>query len=243
MNNGRVLACSDLHGRYDIYENICKMLMPEDKVYFLGDANDRGPDGWKLIKAIINNPRFIYIKGNHEQMLVDAGRAMLKNNFHSKSVRLLMQNGGYGTLCDWQQEEEKFQDDWLNYIDKLPTYQVYQNVDGLIIFLSHAGCTPYIIGDELMVSPNLLWDRTHFREAWAKGCENIIVVHGHTPNCFIDEEVNAKLDAEVELGAYWYNENHKVCLDTGAYWTDTAVLLDLDDFTEYIIQGEVENEE
>lgn len=236
-------ACTDLHGRYDIYENICKMLMPEDKVYFLGDANDRGPDGWKLIKAIINNPHFIYIKGNHEQMLVDAGRAILKGNFHSKSVRLLMQNGGYGTLCDWQQEEERFQKDWLDYINKLPTYQVYKNVDGLIIFLSHAGCTPYVIRNELMVSSDLLWDRTHFREAWNEGCENIITVHGHTPNCFIDEEVNAKLDAEVELGAYWYNENHKVCLDTGAYWTDTAVLLDLDDFTEYIIQGEVENEE
>jgi serine/threonine protein phosphatase 1 len=236
-------ACTDLHGRYDIYEKICKMLMPGDKVYFLGDANDRGPDGWKLIKAIINNPHFIYIKGNHEQMLVDAGRAILKDNLHSKSVRLLMQNGGYGTLCDWQQEEEKFQGDWLNYINKLPTYQVYQNVDGLIIFLSHAGCTPHVVGDELMVSPDLLWNRTHFREAWAKGCEDVITVHGHTPNCFIDEEINAKLDAEVALGAYWYCDNHKICLDTGAYWTDTAVLLDLDDFTEYIIQGEVENEE
>jgi hypothetical protein len=116
-------------------------------------------------------------------------------------------------------------------------HQIYQNIDGLIIFLSHAGCTPHVIGDELMVSPDLLWSRTHFREAWAEGCEDIITVHGHTPNCFIDEEINAKLDAEVKLGAYWYNQNHKVCLDTGAYWTDTAVLLDLDDFTEYIIQG------
>lgn len=232
-----VYACSDLHGRYDIYENICKMLMPDDKVYFLGDANDRGPDGWKLIKAIINNPHFIYIKGNHEQMLVDAGRAALEGNYHSKSVRLLMRNEGYGTLCDWQQEEERFQADWLNYIDKLPTYQVYQNIDGLIIFLSHAGCTPHMIGDELFFSTDLLWNRTHFREAWAKGCEDVITVHGHTPNCFIDEEINAVRDAEVQLSAYWYNQNHKVCIDTGAYWTDTAVLLDLDDFTEYIIQG------
>ena len=60
---------------------------------------------------------------------------------------------------------------------------------------------------------------------------------------YLNEEVNDKLDAEVELGAYWYCNNHKVCLDTGAYWTDTAILFDLDDFTEYIIQGEVEDEE
>lgn len=235
-----IYACSDLHGRYDIYENICKMLAPDDKVYFLGDANDRGPDGWKLIKAIINNPHFIYIKGNHEQMLVDAGKAVLEGNYHSKSVRLLTRNGGYGTLCDWQQEEERFQADWLNYIDKLPTYQIYQNVNGSIIFLSHAGCTPHRIGDELFLSTDLLWNRGHFLEAWAKDCEDVIAVHGHTPNCFIDEEINAKRDAEVKLGAYWYNENHKVCLDTGAYWSNTAVLLDLDDFTEFVIQGKEE---
>ena len=180
-----VYACSDLHGRYDIYENICKMLMPDDKVYFLGDANDRGPDGWKLIKAIINNPQFVYIKGNHEQMLVDAGKAVLEGNYYSKSVRLLMRNAGYGTLCDWQQEEERFQADWLNYIDKLPTYQVYQNIDGLIIFLSHAGCTPHTIGDELFFSTDLLWNRTHFREAWAKGCEDVITVHVIRPTVLL----------------------------------------------------------
>ena len=147
-----VYACSDLHGRYDIYENICKMLMPDDKVYFLGDASDRGPDGWKLIKAIINNPQFVYIKGNHEQMLVYAGRDVLEGNYHSKAARLLMRNAGYCTLCDWQQEEEKFQADWLNYIDKLPEYQIYQNIDGLTIFLSHAGCTPRRVGKELFFS-------------------------------------------------------------------------------------------
>ena len=42
-----VYACSDIHGYYQIYEKIKSILKPDDCVYFLGDANDRGPDSWK----------------------------------------------------------------------------------------------------------------------------------------------------------------------------------------------------
>ena len=40
-------ALSDIHGHYEIYEKVKAMLKPEDIVYFLGDAGDRGPDSWK----------------------------------------------------------------------------------------------------------------------------------------------------------------------------------------------------
>ncbi len=35
-------AISDLHGCYNIYEQVCAILEPDDIVYFLGDACDRG---------------------------------------------------------------------------------------------------------------------------------------------------------------------------------------------------------
>lgn len=35
---------SDIHGYYSIYEQVKNMLKPNDKVYFLGDAGDRGPE-------------------------------------------------------------------------------------------------------------------------------------------------------------------------------------------------------
>lgn len=38
-----VYALSDLHGYLDLYKQIKEFLKPEDKVYFLGDAGDRGP--------------------------------------------------------------------------------------------------------------------------------------------------------------------------------------------------------
>ena len=64
-----IYALGDLHGHYSIYEKVKAMLKPEDTVYFHGDAGDRGPDSWKCIKAIYDDPQFIYIKGNHEDLL------------------------------------------------------------------------------------------------------------------------------------------------------------------------------
>lgn len=65
-------ACSDLHGRLDLLKQIQDFLQPDDTVYFLGDAGDRGPNPWETIKAVAQDKRFIYLKGNHEDMLVKA---------------------------------------------------------------------------------------------------------------------------------------------------------------------------
>ena len=55
-----VYAVSDLHGYLDNYYKIKKMLKPEDKVFCLGDCGDRGPDSWATIKAVYQDPQFIY---------------------------------------------------------------------------------------------------------------------------------------------------------------------------------------
>ena len=51
---GKHYAISDIHGMYNIYEQVCSMLQSKDVVYFLGDAGDRGYAGFKCIKAIYN---------------------------------------------------------------------------------------------------------------------------------------------------------------------------------------------
>ena len=62
-------AVSDLHGHLEIYKQIKAMLKPGDIVYCLGDCGDRGPRPWETIKAVYEDPQFIYLKGNHEDML------------------------------------------------------------------------------------------------------------------------------------------------------------------------------
>ena len=55
----------DLHGYIEILKKIKSMIQPDDIVYFIGDAGDRGPQSWECINAIYEDPQFIYLKGNH----------------------------------------------------------------------------------------------------------------------------------------------------------------------------------
>ena len=72
-------AIADIHGMFDIYIQVCDMLQPDDVVYFLGDAGDRGYDGFHCINYIYSDPQWIYLKGNHEDMFVHAARYLLNN--------------------------------------------------------------------------------------------------------------------------------------------------------------------
>ena len=98
-----VYAVSDLHGMYELYEKICAKLKPEDEVIFLGDAGDRGPDGWKLIRAILDNPQWIYLLGNHEDMLINAideTQAFDGRLDQGYDYLLSVHNGGQQTILD-----------------------------------------------------------------------------------------------------------------------------------------------
>lgn len=96
-----VYAVSDLHGMYELYQKISDFLKPEDKVYCLGDCGDRGPRSWETIKAVASDPRFIYIKGNHEDMLVKAMKDYIKyETYGGGHFDLLCWNGGASTLLN-----------------------------------------------------------------------------------------------------------------------------------------------
>lgn len=227
-----VYACADLHGRYDLYEKIKAFIKPEDTVYFLGDANDRGPDGWKLIKAIYNDPQFEYIKGNHEDMLVRAAFEYYdlgSDISYGSHYRNLCSNGGGCTFEDMIHDPES--EEWIDRIRKLPTIkQYFCEATGLRFTMTHAGFSPR--GD----MNDILWDRSHFYDPWPRdGFDNDIIVHGHTPIPLMDEIVLDAWGYDETPGAFWYCDNHKVNIDVGAVWNDFVVLLNLDSLDEEII--------
>ena len=131
---GRVFAISDLHGMYDIYEQVNNFIEPEDRVYFLGDAGDRGPEGWRTIKAIISNPQWFYLKGNHEDMLVDAVNEYYESSHPDFYTYRLFNNGGEMTFEELIMEENLHF--WLERLRLLPTCDSYVGAQGTI-FLSH----------------------------------------------------------------------------------------------------------
>lgn len=243
-------AISDLHGRSDLYQEVKKILRPDDTVYCLGDCGDRGPDGWKLIKEVMSDPRFIYLKGNHEDLLIGAMLEYLcderVNKYYERypgcynsMAALSSHNGGAVTLNGWIQEGSN--SDWITVINKLPLEAEYINKDGVKVLLSHAGFTPSKKGDDF----SLMWDRHHFHDTWdsEKDGKNVVIVHGHTPCELVANKLNMVFGPEHRYGwapfdgTIWYNE-HKIDIDMGSYYTGYTVLLDLDTFDEHIFYME-----
>lgn len=210
-------AISDLHGRKDLWLKANKEIFKEDDViYFLGDAADRGPDGWKLIKLLLDDPRVIYIKGNHEDMLIRA----IENPRNNLS--LLEMNGGENTYIKYIYDAEENQKKYFSKLKELPLLIITQNDSGQIINLSHAGYTPVYNPTE----DDLLWDRSHIKHEWPEE-ENSIVIHGHTP-------VRYLIGDKYEITNY--ANGHKYNIDLEAFASNKLGVLNLDTFEKIIVE-------
>jgi hypothetical protein len=228
-------AVSDLHGMLGLYQEIKKFIKKGDVVYCLGDCGDRGPQPWETLKAVVANPQFVLLKGNHEAMLADAMKEVSQTcnelDLYAPKANLLIQNGGFDTLDGWIDDGADLS--WISYLNNLPTHLELENEQGIKILLSHAGYTP---GKELSEDKDLIWGRVHFYNVWPEGHKLELVIHGHTPNQLLWKDLQrAYGKAEPwENGAYWYADGHKVCLDCGSFQSKQTVLFDLDTFDEHI---------
>lgn len=238
-----VYAFSDLHGYLDIYKKIKAILKPEDRVYFLGDAGDRGPESWECVKTILSDPQFIYLKGNHEDMLVNAATDYLRNDerWEHKSWAMSARNGGDRTLESW--EADPYREEWLNRIRNLPTWDSYDTADRTYV-LTHAGFTPWLSEYrnviELPDDHDMIWNRDHWLDE-PKLDEidlEVVIVHGHTPIMYVADDLRQDWDG----GAFWYDDGRKVCIDSGGFFYGEWILLNLDTLEEIIITLDKENE-
>ena len=248
-----VYAISDLHGHYDIYQKVKEILTPNDIVYCLGDCGDRGPRGFETICAVYQDPQWIYIKGNHEDMLAKALKEAYSNDY-GYDTALLFNNGGHETYASFTANNDcNSLLTWSNRLDNLSCYYEYRNKDGITIFLTHAGFTPkFDTNKQPWLTNDLLWDRSHFYNPIPSDLNNFVVVHGHTPRQYlqtrISEYFNNDIDTETRIlqqekedgpqGALWYANKHKVDIDCWTYYSKYATLLNLDTFEETIFISE-----
>ena len=213
-------ALSDIHGYLSIYEKVAAALGPEDRVIFLGDAGDRGPNGWECIKAIWKDSRFTYLNGNHEDM---TARAMLGDHHMEE---LSCYNGGANTLDAWYAEGAD--ETWGRRLLNLPCVKSYTNTQGQIIYLSHAGFSPGTTPSEY----DYIWDREHIFEPVSTFAEGI-VIHGHTPIPSFRTIPRKDWDKP-----HWYAGGQKCDIDMGTYRTGHACLLNLDSWEYQIIEAD-----
>ena len=168
----RLLAFGDIHGCRRQLQMLLDQVKPTvaDTLVFLGDYIDRGADSAGVVTDLLELrerlPHCVFLRGNHEQMLLDllAG---------GEPTRFLC-NGGGRTIASYEARKA-----WpppaghLEFFAQLPA--MYET--GGFIF-AHAGLRPGVPASEQ--SPDdLLWIRGEFLASdydWGSP-----VVFGHTP--------------------------------------------------------------
>lgn len=225
--NTRIYAIGDIHGCSDLLETLLEQItadnlmradMESKKLVFLGDYIDRGPDSARVIDILMHGLpdgyEAIFLKGNHEAMLLEA----LKE---TQAASFWIQNGGHETIASYASRKELLNsnpevdtDDRmqifaqhlpLEHLDFLTSLQhSYQCGD---YFFAHAGVHPDRPLNE-QKERDLMWIRDRF--LFSEIDFGKIIVHGHTPVREVD------------------TANNRIGIDTAAVYGGklTAVMLE-----------------
>lgn len=172
LTPARLLAIGDIHGCRRSLADLLGRVAPtaDDHLVFLGDFIDRGPDSAGVIDDLLELrarfPGTDFLRGNHEQMLLDVLAGGDPSTF--------LFNGGDKTIASYRARNA-----WpppaehQEFFNQLPACLVTER----FIFV-HAGLRPGL-PLQGQHSDDLLWIRHEFLDsdyAWGKP-----IVFGHTP--------------------------------------------------------------
>ncbi len=182
-----IYAIGDIHGCLAALKDLLARLplKPEDELVFLGDYIDRGPDSKGVVEYLLKNkkPNWKFLKGNHEQMLLE----WLGSPSNMTSANWLL-NGGYQTLQSYvpAQKMDELRGEGAHMIlqSHIPTAHV-EFFNSLLLtyetpeyYFCHAGVNldrPLGAQDQ----DDLLWIRRKFIEDPRPTPK--LVVYGHSP--------------------------------------------------------------
>ena len=188
MEPERLIAIGDIHGELDKLVQLLERVAPTsaDQFVFLGDYIDRGNDSCGVIERLISFgeqfPHTIFLRGNHEQMLLearvevgaDAYAATSTGHFmriYSAALALSMANGGMETLRSYGVTDvASLPDPHVAFIKATRLWWQYEN----FLFV-HAGADPDIPLTEQ--NPMTLLQSRHT----PPGKNGVIHIVGHTP--------------------------------------------------------------
>lgn len=252
---GRTFASADWHGCGSAARKVFEYLQPDDKLYFLGDAIDRGYDGYEIMVDLLTDNRVTYIRGNHEQLMANAIPNIL-NGYRQGASSWLDMNGGEAT---WGCIETLTDTQLMGLVrvigTKMSSVAIYENKNGQKIILEHAGYSPFDrYASHRRHDP--FWDRDHFYDVWCdhdnSEAERTYIVHGHTPVQYLDfhygykgqpkltkerMKLQRKWNLGEDMGDYVpsiirYCDGHKFDIDMCTIVSHRVALLDLDTFEE-----------
>jgi serine/threonine protein phosphatase 1 len=200
----KIFAIGDIHGCRAHLERLLDIIPihSEDRLIFIGDYIDRGPDSKGVITLVRGirrrYPQTICLMGNHEQMLLDF--------LQGQDPSLYLFNGGKNTLesygCqDMENASACIPEDHVTFYRNLPLS--YETEDYIFV---HAGLRPHVALSQQDPS-DLLWIRDEFYASRFRFQKKVIF--GHTP--FSEPLV----------------QRDKIGIDTGAVYGNTLTCLEL----------------
>lgn len=216
----RLYAVGDIHGCARLLDALIEKINDDAagcsrRLIFLGDYVDRGEDSKGVIDRLLSigarEPDTIFLKGNHEQAILDFLAAPEQNEdwLHWGGDKTLE---SYGAADIWSKTPERLAAE-LNdtipaaHLDFLRSLDLWRII-GDYAFV-HAGFRPGV-ALESQREEDCLWIRAEFHNAPRELRPKEIVVHGHHP-------VKKPQD-----------HGWRIAVDTGAVWSDalTAVVLE-----------------
>lgn len=205
-------AVGDIHGEHEKLEELLELLPlePGDRLVFLGDYIDRGPDAYAVVERLIRLQQewpCVFLLGNHESMLLDFLGWTDAAYFGGDAF---LMNGGDRTLSSYGYFDREVPDRKSfrlpkQHEDFLLSLKIH-HVEGDYIFV-HAGFGR----DELRERDvsyalrrskpeDLLWNRTTIDLPHAF---NATIVYGHTPSEDFRVRWNLPFSIGIDTGAVY----------------------------------------
>jgi serine/threonine protein phosphatase 1 len=166
----KTYVITDIHGRLDLLTKALGLPEDEDKVIFLGDYVDRGPDSAGVIKLLKAAQEYglpwVFLSGNHEDMMIKA-LTVSGAQYH------WLMNGGDSALTSYGIDDRNPEDD-LPFLKSLRLS--YEDEHRIYVHAYADWNTP---NPEDFLPQVTMWERYGRQDDF--GWFGKHVVHGHTP--------------------------------------------------------------
>lgn len=201
MTDFVIYAIGDVHGEADRLRRLHRSIFEKHaskfkgvplKIIHLGDYIDRGPDSCGVITIIrelqsIEGDKIISLRGNHEQMMLDA-----MDHVTPRAYQSWCRHGGDYTLSSYRKNGHMTPpSEHVNWVRSLPT--IHEEREAGLIFV-HAGIdvSSYPSRSDTVH----LWTRSSEffdSDKWTNPTLNgMQVVHGHTPTEDFFPDINGQ---------------------------------------------------
>jgi serine/threonine protein phosphatase 1 len=192
-----IYAVGDIHGHVALVRRLLDAILAgssseSDRIVFIGDYIDRGPDSRGVVELLLNlkaeRPNTVFLRGNHEQLMLDSRNGPEPEPspipglvLHSNTTLNWLQNGGVDTLLSYNVG------DFLRWWDFIPDHhwRFYEETEAELVtdqcHFVHAGLLPPLQvweGTGTSLDPRL-WIREPFISSDHDFGRR--VVFGHTP--------------------------------------------------------------